>query len=256
MLLEAAKRVFPGWTAAATLVKDNGTDAVGFATDAIHAGDWGERLDAVVRTTTSLDHALDNAAKLPVDRLVKDFGLYKLGFDAAKLAVTQIVASGIVPGAKERVGRGSLLAAQDAFRSGIVVNATDTSRFGVRLAGGWMEAVLEDAATGAAMLRPGTTTGRELLAELSRARASVAKAAPVDGALVAAIDALFAKATGELDQRIAEATATAGHQRQAISGAPNVDALLRQAAASAELIVRDAPTPNDLAAAAKRASAA
>jgi hypothetical protein len=197
MQLGIGTTLFPAWTAALTLVKDHGTSAVDHATKAVRAGDGSTRLDHAVRAMTSFDHAIDNTGKLPVQWFVRSAPAYFRGYEIAKQAVTLLVGSGLIPGAKERVGHQSLLAARDTFLAGVDVARSDRSRFGGRLASGWLEATAEDAATAVMLLQSGDT-GRSLLAGINQVRAAVARRAGVDEGLVGAVGQLFDRAGAEL----------------------------------------------------------
>lgn len=197
MQLGIGKTLFPSWAASLTLVKDHGTFAVGHATDAVRAGTGGERLDSAVRAMTSFDHAVDNARKLPVDWLVRGVNKYFRGYEVAKQAVTLLVSSGLIPGARERVGRQSLLAAKDTFLAGVDASRTEGGRFGRHLASGWLEATAEDAVTGVAMLQTGEM-GRALLAGVNQVRAAVSRGNRLDDGLVRNVTALFDRSVGEL----------------------------------------------------------
>lgn len=249
MQLGIGKTLFPTWAAAGTLVKDHGIAAVGHARDAIRADTGAARLDHAVLAMTSFDHAIDNTRKLPVTWFVGGIGRYYRGYEAAKQAVTLLVASGVVPAAKERVGRQSLIAAKGAFLSGVEVAGADTSRFGRAYAGGWLEATAEDAVTGALMLPKGSQTGRALLASINQVRAAVDARRPLDPALVKTVSDLFDRAGSEIALQIARAGArTVGpvDQRAAFERSGE---LLRIAQAAAEQLVKDAPDVDAYAAA-------
>jgi hypothetical protein len=246
MQLGVGKTLFPGWIAAGTLVKDNGVAAVGHARDAIKAGSGAERLDNAVLAMTSFDHAIDNTRKLPVSWFVGGIGKYYRGYEAAKQAVTLLVASGLVPAAKQHVGRQSLVAAKSSFLAG-VDNSVDTSRFGRAYAGGWLEATAEDAVTGALMLPRGSETGRALLAGINEVRANVARKRALDPALVKTVSDLFDRASSELALQIARAGARAvGPVDESAFERSGV--LLAEAEAAAQQLVHDLPDLDQLAA--------
>jgi hypothetical protein len=248
MQLGIGKTLFPAWAAAGTLVKDHGVDAYTHARDAVKADTGSARLDHAVLAMTSFDHAIDNTRKLPVSWFVGGIGKYYRGYEAAKQAVTLLVASGLVPAAKEKVGRQSLIAAKDAFLSGVEVAGADRSRFGRAYAGGWLEATAEDALTGAMMLPKGSETGRALLAGINQVRSAVDAKRALDPALVKTVSDLFDRAGSEIALLIARA----GGARTA--GPVDTDAfersgeLLRVAQAAAEQLVKDAPDVDKLAA--------
>jgi hypothetical protein len=207
MQLGIGKTLFPSWAAAVTLVKDHGVDAALHARNAIKSGDGGSRLDNAVLAMTSFDHAIDNTRKLPVQWFVPKAGMYYRGYEAAKQAVSLLVGSGLIPGAKERVGGQSLVAAKDAFLEGVAASRTAGGRFGTHLASGWLEATAEDAITGVRLLESGQT-GAALLAGINQVRAAVAQRRPLDDKLVSSVGALFDRAGSELAALVQAAEAT------------------------------------------------
>lgn len=238
MQLGIGTGMFPRWTAAATLMKAHGGDAVTHTKAAVRAGDGATRLDHAVRAMTSFDHAIDNTGKLPVQWIVRRAPLYLRGYDLAKQAVTLLVGSGLIPGAQERVGIQSLLAAHDTFRSGVDVARADRSRFGGHLAGGWLEATAEDAATAALLLRSGDT-GRSLMAGISQVRSAVQRRRGVDEGLIRSVNALFDRAGNELAalEQAARFRPVGPIDQQAFARS---GALLAEASAAAGMLVTDA----------------
>jgi hypothetical protein len=246
MQLGVGKTLFPGWIAAGTLVKDHGVDAVAHARDAIKSDTGVVRLDNAVLAMTSFDHAIDNTRKLPISWFVGGIGTYYRGYEAAKQAVTLLVASGLVPAAKEHVGRQSLIAAKESFLAGVGASV-DRSRFGRAYAGGWLEATAEDAVTGALMLPRGSETGRALLAGVNAVRAAVSQKRVVDDALVKTVSDLFDRAGSEIDLAIARAgSRTAGPVDKAAF--QRSGALLAEAEAAAQDLVDAMPDLDKLAA--------
>lgn len=240
MQLGIGKTVFPAWAASVTLVKEHGTEAVQHATAAIKAGDGATRLDSAVRAMTSFDHAVDNTRKLPVSWFVKSAPLYYRGYEAAKQAVLLLVGSGLIPNAKQRVGRQTLLAASDAFQAGVEIARSNSTRFGGRLAAGWLEATAEDALTGVAMLQQGDL-GRSLLAGIAQVRGAVERRRPLDERLVTDVTKLFAAANGAL---LASVDGDVAPVRGAISGDAafrQAGVLLAQVEAAARQMVAEAP---------------
>lgn len=239
MQLGIGKTLFPSWSASLTLVKDNGVDAVSHAAAAVKAGDGGSRLDHAVRAMTSFDHAIDNTRKLPVQWFVKNVGTYYRGYAIAKQAVTLLVASGIIPGAKERVGRQTLLAARDAFVSGVEAARTERGRYGRHLAGGWLDATAEDALTAVSMIDQGGV-GRELLAGINQVRGQVARGKGLDDRLVQGVSQLFDRAGAQLAEL--EAAAARVAPRTGVTGDAYAQAgeLLAQVEDAAKLLVSDA----------------
>lgn len=197
MQLGIGTTLFPAWTAALTLVKEHGTSAVDHAAQAVRAGDGASRLDHAVRAMTSFDHAIDNTGKLPVQWFVRRAPAYLRGYEIAKQAVDLLVGSGLIPGAKERVGRQSLLAARETFQAGVEVARADRSRFGGLLASGWLEATVEDAAAAALLLQSGDT-GRSLLAGINQVRDAALRRKGLDEGVVSAVGRLFDRAGTEL----------------------------------------------------------
>jgi hypothetical protein len=252
MQLGIGKTLFPSWAAALTLVKDHGVGAALHAKAAVKAGDGATRLDEAVLAMTNFDHAIDNTRKLPVQWFVPRAGMYYRGYEAAKQAVTLLVGSGLIPGAKERVGSQSLVAAKDAFLEGVAASrnaAKDAflegvaasrnagGRFGQHLAAGWLEATAEDAITGVRLLDP--VVGRELLVGINQVRAAVAQRRPLDEALVKTVGDLFDRAGSELAKLVEQAQAT--HRLTTDTTAMQRSAeLLAEVEVAARVLVADA----------------
>jgi hypothetical protein len=243
MQIDIAKSLFPAYAAAAVQLKGHGVDAVHHVQDATHTADMSARLDASVRAFTSLDHAIDNVNKLPVDWFVPNAGKYIAGYQAAKTAVTILIATGVIPGARERVGKQQILAASDYFKNGVTAALTDSSKYGAKLASGFLDSTIEDATAGVAMLRPGTPIIQELLTSLKTIRTAADSRKPIDPSLVNRVNAIFTDAASQLDQRIAAATATAPtlSPKAAADVIAQTDQLLAQARHAGELLVKDAP---------------
>jgi hypothetical protein len=243
MQLGIGKTVFPAWAASLTLVKDHGTEAVEHAAAAIRATTGSTRLDAAVRAMTSFDHAIDNTRNLPVQWFLRSAPLYYRGYEAAKQAVNLLVASGLIPGARERVGRQSLLAAKDTFLAGVDVARADRSRYGAHLASGWLDATAEDALTGAGMLHPGDEAGRALLAGINQVRGAVLAKRALDPAVVQAVTDLFDRVGSQFDAAISAAEATRGIDVGEVDPTAfnRSGTLLEQAELAARQLVADAP---------------
>lgn len=243
MQLGVGKTLFPSWTASITLVKDHGRSAIDHAASAVRAGDGSARLDHAVRAMTSFDHAIDNTRKLPVEWFVRRAPVYYRGYEAARQAVNLLVGSGLIPGARERVGRQTLLAARDAFVAGVDATRTERGRFATHLASGWLEATAEDAVLGVQFLQSGET-GRALLSGINQVRGAVLRRQQLDDALVRSVTQLFDRANQELTaietrasrQPVALVDPSAFHR----SGE-----LLAQAAGAAQLLVDDAQRAAD-----------
>jgi len=202
MQLGAARQLFPAWSAAATLVRDHAAAAARYASLAVNAGTSSERLDAAVRAMTSFDHAIDNANHLPVRWLVPGARRTYRGYDAAKHAVTLLVGSGLIPGARERVGRQQLAAARDAFASGVSVARADRSRYARHLAAGWLEAATEDALAGSLMLRRNAQAAVNLLGSLNRLRSDFGQRGSIDEPVIDNVTKLFATIGAEMDSLV------------------------------------------------------
>jgi hypothetical protein len=192
---------------------------------------------------TSFDHAIDNTRKLPVQWFLRSAPLYYRGYEAAKMAVNLLVASGLIPGARERVGRQSLLAAKDTFLAGVNVALADRSRYGTHLASGWLEATAEDALTGAGMLHPGDETGRALLAGINQVRGAVLAKRPLDPTVVKSVTDLFDRAGSQLDAAISASEALRGIDVGEVDPTAfnRSGDLLLQAEVAARQLVADAP---------------
>lgn len=232
------KTMFPAWTAALTLVKDHGIDAAMSAKNAATTGDVSARLDNAVLALTSFDHAIDNTRKLPVQWVIPRAEVYFRGYDAAKQAVTLLVTSGAIPGAKEKLGRQSLVAARDTFLAGAAASQSETGAYAKHLAGGWLEATAEDALTAVKLLGTGSNTGRDLLAGINQARLAVDKGR-LDQSLVNAVTILFDRAGAELGQVVAKASAAAFRPAAPIDPAliARTNALFAEVEKSARVLV-------------------
>ena len=198
MQLGLGKVLFPSWAASLTLVKEHGVSAVDHASAAVRAGDGSSRLDHAVRAMTSFDHAIDNTRQLPVQWLVRRAPQYFRGYEIAKQAVVLLVGSGLIPGAKERVGRQTLEAARETFLAGVDASRNEGGRYGRHLAGGWLAATAEDAVTAVQMLDRGDA-GRTLLAGINQVRAAVNRGTKLDDRLVRDVTAAFDRAGHELE---------------------------------------------------------
>ena len=237
-LIGIGKTIFPSWAAAVTLIKDHGIDAAVHAKNAVTSGDGVARLDHAVLAMTNFDHAIDNTRKLPVDWVIPNVRTYYRGYEAAKQAVELLVGSGLIPGAKERVGRQSLVGAKEAFLAGVEAARTEKGRYAQFLGGGWLEATAEDA-TMAVKLLGSSSVGRELLAGINQVRSAVAQRRPLDDTLVKAVGDLFDRTRAEFDQVVPPAGATR-------PVTPNADVmaqtakLLAEVEAAARVMVADA----------------
>ena len=243
MQIDVAKNLFPAYAAAAVQLKDHGTAAVQHVQSAVRTTDMSKRLDESVRAFTSLDHSIDNVAKLPVEWLVPNAKKYLAGYDAAKMAATIIIATGVIPGARERVGRQQILAAAEYFNNGIRTSLTDTTKYGAKLATGWIDSTIEDATAGVAMLRPGLPVIAELISGLQLVREATENRKHINQSLITRINGIFDDAAKQLDKRIAmaEATAPALSPAAAADVIAQTDQLLAQAREAGELLVKDAP---------------
>jgi hypothetical protein len=198
--------VFPGYASAFDQTRIHGTDGVNFVHKAVQAPDNGARLDAAVRALNGFDHAITTSSKLPLQKVIPDLAVYRMGYKAAKTAVELLVRSGVIPGARERVGKQELLAAGAELHRGIDYYRTDDSRYGRYRALNDVSAAIEDAKYGLSALRkPDIAT--PLLKGLSSVGSAISAKKPVSAELVSSIDKLLAQATGELDRQIAAAKA-------------------------------------------------
>lgn len=209
MQLGVGKTIFPTWTAAGHLTASHGADAAQFALNAARADSNASRLDFAVRAMISSDHAVDSSRQLPINWIVPSVAKYQRGFAIARDAVTMLVQSGVIPGARERVGRQTLLAAKEYFVEGVAAARVDHSRFSTKLASGWLDATAEDAVAGVALLQPTDSMRRELIDGIGRMRAAVASRRTIDEALVANVTRLFDAAAATLDAQIVAAEALA-----------------------------------------------
>jgi len=233
--------VFPKWSAALTLVKEHGTSAVSHAAAATRASDGAARLDSAIRAMTSLDHAIDNVRELPVTWFTPGAGRYLAGYEAAKQAVTLLVASGAVPHAAERLGRGTIAAARESFDAGVGMTRADRSRFGGALATGWLDASVEDVATGSLLLRGESSAARDLSAGVRQIRTAAGRRQGLDESLVARVAQLFSAVAADFDRLTDAAPAPALDARRSAEVFSEVDRLLAIAGATAQQILTDAP---------------
>ncbi|MCW2959644.1 MAG: hypothetical protein JWM25_1696 [Thermoleophilia bacterium] len=227
------QKLFPKYTAALQLVKDHGVDGSQHAMRAAKGTTGGARLDAAIRAMTSFDHALDNAGKLPLSIFVPDAARFLSGYDAAKAAVMLLVSTGVVPGAREYLGRSTLQAARTELDEALRTNVADRSKFGARVSAGWLEATSEDAATGVVMLQRSPELGRTLLSGIDQARRAALAGRTIDAALGASLGNLLDKADQQLGAQIELAAKHFVPVDEAIERDvfTRVDALLAQAAA-------------------------
>lgn len=238
MQLGLGTKIFPAWSAALTLVKTHGVDAASSAAAAVRADNMSDRLDHAVLAMTSFDHAIDNTRKLPVKWFIANAPMYYRGYEVAKQAVNLIVASGVIPGARERVGLQSLNAARDAFDAGVGVARKDQSRYGRHLASGWLEATAEDALAGVSLLKSEPELGRALMSGINQVRLAVAQKRTVDETIVRTVGELFDRAGAELAESI---------DRGATAATPDAELyqrtgeMLKQVEQAALALLADAP---------------
>lgn len=244
MRMGVGRTIFPSWAAATTLVQAHGVQAAEHAARAISSGTVRERLEHAVLAMTSFDHAVDNVQKLPVQLLVRGSAGYFRGYEAARKAVQLIVGSGVVPGAKELVGRQSLVAARNSFLAGVQISATDGSRYGGHLASGWIDASGEDARAGVKLLSVADPLGRSLLSGIEQVRTAAARRAQLDPLLVRTVTDLFAQVGARLDAAVAraerEALATGWVPARAPVRGDAADRLLGTSGDAARSLLRDA----------------
>lgn len=241
MQINVGKSLFPAYAAAAVQIKDHGVGAVNHVKAAVNSQDIGKRVDESVRAFTDLDHAIDNVGKLPVE-YVPNVKKYLDGYNAAKQAVTILIATGVIPGARERVGRQQILAASEYFTKSVTASQTDNTKYGAKLATGLLDSTLEDSLAGVAMLRPGLPVIAELVANLQGLRTNMEARKPLNLALVTRTNAAFEDIVKLLDTKIAEAPAASELSAQATADViAQTDQLLAQARDSGELLVKDAP---------------
>jgi hypothetical protein len=244
MQMGIGEKLFPKWAASVTLVRTHGVDAVNHVASAVRAPDGSSRLDSALRAATSFDHAIDATRQLPIGWFVGGLDKYYSGYEAARQAIMLLVTSGVVPGARERVGRQAIASAKDAFLAGVGVARLDRSKFGGHLASGWLDAALEDVRSGATLLRPDDATARALVAGVDRLRDAAARRQPVDEMLVSTVGDLFGRVGAKLDEALAEAIrreTTVAPPRASAELFSKVDALLVQSAQAAHDLVRAMP---------------
>ena len=237
------RTIFPGWTAAVNHVREHGTDAAGHARDAWQAPDGAARLDGAVRSMISFDHAIDASRELPVKWLVGDVGQYYAGYELAKQAVELLVSSGIIPGARERVGVASLEAAREEFLGGVEAGRADRSRYGRAYATGLTANAFEDAQRGVLMLRDGSVA-RPLLGTIRSVHEDIARKREIQQSDVRTVVDLIDRATGELQQQVTAAEQAAAGTRASSTGRDYLAesrAMLQQVEAAAMGLVASVP---------------
>lgn len=234
--------LFPKYAAAAMQVGNHGAQAYIHASHAVKAPAPAQKLDAVVRAGDSFDHSITASRRLPLGLVVGGTKKYYAGYAAAKAATTLLVGSGLIPGARERVGRQEITAAREHFFDGVATYANEgRTRYGRALAKDWMGSSIEDAGDGLFMLRR-PDLAKPLLQGLFATSATIDRKREIDKGQVSQIDSLFKQALGAYDQLIATAASVAGKTK---AGAPTAtDAAKAMAAADATLapVVADAPT--------------
>ena len=205
MDVSIVQKVFPKYTAAGSQIAAHGVDAWHAISDARTATDAPARLDAVLRATTAFDHAITSSNDIPIGRFVPGAGKYYASYTAAKAVATMILATGVVPGAREHVGRQQVLDGQTEFHRALDAS-TDTSRFGRFRTGDWMRDANDDAASGINLLhRP--DLAQPLRSGLASAAALLQDKQTVPSNAVTQLDKLFNSAASAFDQQIAAATA-------------------------------------------------
>ncbi len=208
MQFGVGQNLVPSVFAAGVLIKDHSVAAAAHAAAAVKATDGANRLDEAVRSMLSFDHAIDNTRKLPVDIVWPSIRKYYAGYDAAKQAVMMLVQSGVVPGARDIVGRTSLQAAKEAFSSSVQAAYTQTGDFRRFLADGWLDATIEDAINGTMMLDSGNA-GRDLMGGIGQVRDALRRNAPLDPNLVHGVEQMFDRLGARLQARVDSATGSA-----------------------------------------------
>ena len=198
--------IFPSYTAAVAQTRVHGESGVQFVQKAAKAPDNALRLDNAARALNSFDHAITSTEKLPLQKLLPDLATYRLGYKVAKSAVTLLVSSGAIPGARERVGKQELLAVGEQLHRGVDFYTGDTSRYGRYRALDDVNAALEDAKAGIVMLRK-PQLAAPLLKGLTDVGRAIGSRKPVSADQVSAIDKLLSQATTLLDSQIASAHA-------------------------------------------------
>lgn len=230
-MINPVTKILPKYTAALSQAKTHGADGSGFARDAYNAPDDGMRLDAALRSYNSFDHALTASDDLPIELLVPGLPKYRAGYEAAKTAAELLIASGAVPGARERVGRQEILAARELMHRGVDRWTADRSRYSAYRTLDDLDASLEDAGNGLLMLRQ-PVLAVPLMRGLKDVRAAVASNKTVAPERVQELDTLFGKVSAKFDALVAAAdqTGDAADTTQARDQVDLANRLLRRAA--------------------------
>lgn len=211
-------KIFPKYTAAGAQVAAHGQDAWNAVSVARSATDTPSRLDAALHATNAFDHAVTSSQDLPLGRIMPGVGKYYVGYEAAKAAVTVIIATGIVPGAREHVGKADVVDSQAEFHKALDASV-NTTRFGRYRTGDWMRDAQADAATGIGLLQRADLQ-KPLLGELSSAAQLMHDRKTVPSAAVASLDKLYASAQTAFETQIAAATNAAVNAPAASSSVP------------------------------------
>lgn len=154
-----------------------------------------ERLQALTRAATGFDHAISDSQKFPFTRGLNKY--YK-GYEAARVGLLVAVGSGVIPGARELVGKEQMTISQEQFHTGVNAFSADNSRYSRFRAADWLSHATSDAASGLAMLRK-PALAIPLLGGLKRVEAAISSNKPVSPDAVKSINELFGKATVAFD---------------------------------------------------------
>jgi hypothetical protein len=198
--------VFPSYTAAVAQTRAHGEDGFAFARRAYQSPELAKRLDDASRAVNSFDHSISATEKLPLSKVVPNLATYRAGYKSAKLAVNLLVGSGLIPGARQRVGKQELFAVRDEVNAGLSALTADKSRYGRYRALDWIDASIEDAGTGVLMLRK-PTLALPLLNGLKDVRNSVSRAALPKAETLKQINDALDAATADLQLQIDDAAA-------------------------------------------------
>lgn len=179
----------------------HGRDAATATAEAVRPGlPAGERLDALVRARDAFDHGIDDSSKLPLARhLFKEF---YAGYHTADRAIDVLIASGAIPGARQRVGRQELLEGQRHFHSGVDLYRADAGNTVSKLRSvDFLDHSFGDAAAGLVMLRK-PVLAWQLLRGIDSTRDAMRGGRELNDGTVRRVDELFGRAADGLQQKI------------------------------------------------------
>jgi hypothetical protein len=177
-----------------------------------------ERLDYLAKASDNLDHAISDSKRLPFTN--GQFGKFYRDYSIARTGVNVLVGSGLIPGAKERLGREEVLEAQNHLHDGFALYAADGDDKIQRYRSvDWLSHSIEDSRNALKFLDQ-KELSKPLLSGLSGVQKNMSKHKEVGEADVKQLDDLFAKMTTNFDLSIqaAEQAALAANAKPGATG--------------------------------------